>query len=189
MHKRDWLEVGLLLFGLVLCINGATALIEAVLYRGAQLFGDLTSMDGWAARLTGSGVLSLVAGLLLLRAAASLARRFTPEPAAAADGPSGAALPVGLQLLGVYLCVTTLPGLAGALIDLWQRGPFAPPLPERPVDAMFAIASQWSSVIGLGLQFAAGIWIALRAPGIAGRLQRPRGATAALPSAQPTTRA
>jgi hypothetical protein len=44
-------------------------------------------------------------------------------------------------------------------------------------------------VIGLGLQFAAGIWIALRALGIAGRLQRPRGATAALPSAQPTTRA
>ncbi|MBM3977402.1 MAG: hypothetical protein FJ299_10470 [Planctomycetes bacterium] len=185
MHRRDWLEVGLLLFGLVLCIHGAMDLLQTALFLGTGLF----SGEGWTARLMSSGIMSLVVGLLLLRVAASLARRFAPEPSAIAPGTGGPALQVGLQLLGVYVCVTTLPTLTTALIEILDLGVVPRPLPDRPVDAVFAIASRWSSLIGFALQFAAGIWIARGAAGLAAWLQRPRGATAGSLSVQPTTRA
>jgi len=162
------------LAALALRLLGLFTLLQAVWMVGplvSDVVDSLTSQGGFSGWWLGSAfsaVVMLACGLALLRWAPAIAARWAGpgETDAAPPSPTARGLEVvGYRLLGVYMIVSGLPSLASRVGSSVASASFS-------TSGSYLTLDLFSSFLAILL----GLWLVLGARGLAGLLDRLRGA-------------
>jgi hypothetical protein len=172
MSKRDGVEAALIVIGVYGVLSGIQGLVSTLCF-----WADSWSAAGGEAPnawlMLAPSVLSLLLGVALAALAAPLARRLVsaadatpaPPPASASTHP----LQLGLQLVGIFVCLMALPEVPRA-IGAGFSNESAMHFGERPIDQVTGFLTRWHEALSSLLMASLGLFVALRAAALAARL-------------------